>query len=73
MTYIKIGASIMGVSIDDEKEEKVVKEEKSPFGVPFGDPSSYKNMSKEKREKLTEEMISGHRNWARGKSNIKDD
>lgn len=38
----------------------------------FGDPESYKNMSKEERDNLTNKMMGQHKGWARqaiGKAN----
>lgn len=30
----------------------------------FGDPESYKNMSEDERQKLTEEMMGNHKEWS---------
>ncbi len=59
-------ASIHGIDIDKAKKEK---EEADSFL--FRDPKDYKHLSKEEKEKLTQEMMGKHKGWADQKSPLK--
>jgi hypothetical protein len=64
--YRIIGA-FHGISLSDDK---VVPKDQLPEGVSdaktfvFGDPDSYKKMSQEEKEKLTQEMMGNHKQWS---------
>jgi hypothetical protein len=55
ISRMKFFAKLQGVDIDKQLKEKE-KESK----VKFKDPKDYEKMSKEEREKLTQEMMQGH-------------
>ncbi len=66
--YEIIGA-FHGISLSGEK---AVPKSELPEGVSdaktfvFGDPDSYKSMSLEEKEQLTQEMMGNHKQWSSG-------
>jgi len=74
----KFQAKIHGIDVDKESkkgttnhhdnhshsatQENVKEDQQSPLPV-FGDPSKYSNMSQEERDRLTERMMSKHKQW----------
>jgi hypothetical protein len=59
-------AAIHGIDIDKAKKEK---EEADSFL--FRDPKEYKHLSKEEKEKLTQEMLGRHKGWVDRESSLK--
>lgn len=61
----KIIAGLHGVNLDDNIEREKTKTEKNNVSfLAFQDPKKYRNLSKEKREEITEKMLSQHKNWS---------
>lgn len=52
-------AAIHGINLDKEMNKK-----KKESSFMFGDPKDYAKMSKEEREKKTQEMLGKHKAWA---------
>lgn len=59
---MRFQAALHGIDLDKETGEKQVKK-KATDGFKFGDPDSYKDMSQEEREALTQQMMAKHKAW----------
>jgi len=65
-------AALQGIDLDKELKKKGQKtqsqdldDQQSKQDLPlFRDPEEYDNMSQEERDRLTQEMMSQHKNWA---------
>jgi len=65
-------AALQGIDLDKELKKKGQKtqsqtldDQQKKQNLPlFRDPEEYKDMSQEERERLTQEMMSQHKNWA---------
>lgn len=64
---LKIRAAFFGVDLEDKKGGTPIKHKKEEDDFTFKDPSEYKDMTKEEREKLTDQMMGKHRKWVSGK------
>ena len=65
--YIFMGA-IHGVDILKEESKtntkrKHIEKDKQQQVLVFGDPETYKNLSDNEKQQLTEEMMKSHKNW----------
>ena len=68
---LKIRAAFFGVNLEEDSKKKPKEQrkkgKKKEDVFMFKDPSEYENMSEEERKKLSEEMMSKHRQWSEGK------
>lgn len=67
---IKMKAAFFGVDLDskvNEGKKKEGKEMKKEDFFTFKDPEEYKGYSVEERKKITEKMMTSHKQWADGK------
>ncbi|GAG37187.1 unnamed protein product, partial [marine sediment metagenome] len=70
MDRMRFQAAIHGIDLDKETGVKKGSQQVPPTvkvkpmdGLKFGDPDSYKHLSQEKREELTQEMMGKHKAW----------
>jgi len=68
MDRMRFQAGIHGIDLDKETGMKRGSQVSTVKGKPadifkFGDPDSYKNMSQEEREELTQQMMGKHKAW----------
>lgn len=69
MDRMRFQANIHGIDLDKETGMKKGGQQVSPIKerpadiFKFGDPDSYKNMSQEAREELTQQMMGKHKAW----------
>ena len=59
-------AGVHGIDVDKEMKKK-----KEEDGFMFRDPKDYEHLSKEEKEKLTQEMLGKHKGWADQESPLK--
>jgi len=64
----KFQAAIAGIDLEKEvKKQKAKSSLQSQQGVLlFKDPKDYEKLSKEEREKMTQDMMGLHKSWAKG-------
>jgi len=70
----RFAAALQGIDLDKELKKKGQKTQSQSLDdqqkkqeLPlFRDPEEYKDLSQEERERLTQEMMSKHKNWTEG-------
>jgi len=60
---LRFDAGVHGIKLDGDDDTPQARVAPKVKGGVSGDPDSYSHLSKEERQRLTEEMMGGHKAW----------